>query len=118
MDREWFRIVVTIVISFLAGACLVFAGLLLRPDPAANALTDFLGLAKEFVRWVAGTSELFLAPVVLGLVSVLINWFRRKTSPPPKGLLIDLLIPHDRADDMVNNLLGAYERWVRNMVPE
>jgi hypothetical protein len=27
-------------------------------------------------------------------------------------LLIDLLIPPDRAEDMLSNLLGGYDRWV------
>lgn len=119
MDRQWFRIVATAVVAFLAGICLVFAGLLLRPGPAPNALTDFLGMANSFlgmansfairVGWMS--APLALVPV-LAVVSFLINRFRRKTSPP-LGLLIDLLIPPNRADDMVNNLLGAYERWVK-----
>jgi hypothetical protein len=29
----------------------------------------------------------------------------------PKGLLIDLLVPYDRADDILFNLLGRYDHW-------
>jgi hypothetical protein len=32
--------------------------------------------------------------------------------PTPKGFLIDLLLPPDRADDVLFNLLGRYDYWV------
>jgi hypothetical protein len=35
-----------------------------------------------------------------------------KKADAPRGLLIDMLMPPDRAEDVLYNLLGRYDHWV------
>jgi hypothetical protein len=37
----------------------------------------------------------------------------RQLQAPPKGFGVDLLLPPDRAEDVLFNLLGRYEYWVQ-----
>lgn len=48
------------------------------------------------------------------------NIFRRfaaSTSCAPRGLFIDLLMPPDRAEEALVNILGRYEYWVEKHGP-
>jgi len=46
----------------------------------------------------------------------LIIWFticlKLERASTPRGLLVDLLMPPDRADDVLYNLLARYDHWV------
>jgi hypothetical protein len=37
---------------------------------------------------------------------------RRRAEPVLRGLLVDLFMPPDRADDVLYNLLGRYDYWI------
>jgi hypothetical protein len=42
---------------------------------------------------------------------------RRRAQRAPRGLLIDLCLPPDRADDVIYNLLSRYDHWVEKHGP-
>ena len=42
---------------------------------------------------------------------------RQQQGAAPGGLLIDMLMPPDRAEDIVYNLLGRYYHWVEKHGP-
>ncbi|SRR6266700_6374971 len=56
----------------------------------------------------------FIGAICLGC-SVMGFWYDRVSSRPaltPPGFLVDLLLPPDRAEDVLYNLLGRYPYWV------
>jgi hypothetical protein len=59
-----------------------------------------------------------LAPLLAPLkaADVLTKWLRSSAtfaSPlAPRGLLVDMCMPPDRAEDVLYNLLGRYDHWV------
>ncbi|HWX32257.1 MAG TPA: hypothetical protein VNZ53_33100 [Steroidobacteraceae bacterium] len=62
---------------------------------------------KERTRFISMLLAVFRPWIELSKV------FRRGRRGPPKGFLIDLLVPADRAEDMLSGLQTAYEeRWV------
>jgi len=62
-----------------------------------------------------------IAPkIVLDALEIFKKWLRsterlakqRRAPHSPRGLLIDLFMPPDRAEDVIYNLLGRYDHWV------
>jgi hypothetical protein len=47
---------------------------------------------------------------------ILTEWLRSSgrfvSQLAPRGLLVDMLMPPDRAEDVLHNLLGRYDYWV------
>jgi hypothetical protein len=80
------------------------------------ALTLFVGFGLGWLEpdtsphpyvAIAGMAFMGIASLVVARVT---NPDRRPFVP--SGLLVDLLLPPDRAEDVVNNLLGRYPYWV------
>jgi hypothetical protein len=47
------------------------------------------------------------------LMAEIVSPTSRSGNTAPKGFLVDLLMPPDRADDALLNILGGYDRWVK-----
>jgi hypothetical protein len=80
--------------------------------PAAAMIVGIFGIF--FLKWrrgvLAEATDIFSA--WLQAVGTLAEQRRA-----PRGLLIDLCMPPDRADDVIYNLLGRYEHWVEKHGP-
>lgn len=67
---------------------------------------------QVLIRAAAAAFYAFCSPLFL-LVVMVRAWPRMGPLGMPKGLIIDLLVPPERADDMLANLERAYdERWL------
>jgi hypothetical protein len=101
-------------IYFLALTGVVTSGL----SVIGGTIAVLLAQTSLLYRLASLATGLAIATMVLAAGTLYFHWKEQRghtlvrQKAAPKGLLIDLLIPPDRADDMLNNLLGAYDRWV------
>lgn len=89
MSLDFWKFGLAVVTSVLA----MGTGLLLRDTP-------FFKRVREVRSFIGHSLRSIFAAVV------------QRDANAPRGLLIDLFMPPDRAEDVVYNLLARYEYWV------
>jgi hypothetical protein len=88
-------------------------------------MIDFFLMGRDFMERQPFEFWMSFFTVVLTVCTSLLTWstYRhmsrlnlkeasRSTAKCPSGLLVDLLMPPDRAEDILYNLLGRYDYWV------
>jgi hypothetical protein len=63
-------------------------------NPVSEVIREAAALFDEWLRAVGISAE------------------QRREQHAPRGLLIDMCMPPDRAEDVIYNLLGRYDHWV------